>query len=196
VIDPAVKKSVLDSAEKFSQLGWIVENNKNLHIKNANEVLQIMWFSGFSQSLSASTDKSDEGLSNLTEIGQKYSLKDSKWAELQREQIYTEICRHFKEFDILITPTLSCTAFKLGWNYAWEIDGISLRDDKIGWQHFTYPFNLSGHPAASIPCGWDTKGLPIGMQIIGKRLDDITVLQVSKAFEEICPWQNKKPEFN
>ena len=62
------------------------------------------------------------------------------------------------------------------------------------WMSFTYPFNLTGLPAASIPCGWTDSGLPIGMQIIGKRYDEKTVLQVSKAFEEIAPWQSKRPE--
>ena len=66
----------------------------------------------------------------------------------------------------------------------------------VSWMGFTYPFNMSGLPAASIPCGWSSEGLPIGMQIIGRRFDDKTVLQVSKAFEEIAPWQDKKPKFN
>jgi aspartyl-tRNA(Asn)/glutamyl-tRNA(Gln) amidotransferase subunit A len=59
----------------------------------------------------------------------------------------------------------------------------------------TYPFNLTGHPAASIPYGWTSEGLPIGMQIVGKKYDDLLVLQASKAFEEIAPWQDKKPKF-
>lgn len=59
---------------------------------------------------------------------------------------------------------------------------------------FTYPFNMSGHPAASIPCGWSSEGLPIGMQIVGRRFDEATVLQVSKAFEGIAPWQEKIPK--
>ncbi|MBA7500526.1 Acylamidase [subsurface metagenome] len=61
---------------------------------------------------------------------------------------------------------------------------------------YTYPFNMTGLPAASIPSGWTKSGLPIGMQIVGKRYDERTVLQVSKAFEEIAPWQDKKPQFN
>ncbi|MFW9877034.1 MAG: amidase family protein [Candidatus Thorarchaeota archaeon] len=65
----------------------------------------------------------------------------------------------------------------------------------VGWLPFTYPFNLSGHPAASIPCGWSSDGLPIGMQIVGKRFDELTVLQVSKTFEELASWQDKKPKF-
>ena len=62
----------------------------------------------------------------------------------------------------------------------------------VRFQMWRYP----GHPAASIPCGWSKEGLPIGLQIIGRRLDDLTVLQVSRAFEKIAPWQDKKPIFN
>ncbi|MHA1468098.1 MAG: amidase family protein, partial [Promethearchaeota archaeon] len=64
------------------------------------------------------------------------------------------------------------------------------------WTLFTYAFNLTTNPAASIPCGWSKEGLPIGMQIVGKRFDEATVLQVSKAFEEIAPWQDKRPKIN
>jgi len=63
------------------------------------------------------------------------------------------------------------------------------------WMAFTFPFNMTGHPAASIPSGWTSDGLPIGMQIVGKRFDELTVLQVSKAFEELAPWQDKRPNF-
>ena len=66
----------------------------------------------------------------------------------------------------------------------------------LGWMPYTYIFNLTWHPAASIPCGWSSEGLPIGMQIVGKRYDEKTVLRVSKAFEEIAPWQDKKPKFD
>ena len=54
---------------------------------------------------------------------------------------------------------------------------------------------MTGQPVASIPCGWSNEGLPIGMQIVGRRFDELTVLQVSKAFEEIAPWQDKRPAF-
>ena len=63
------------------------------------------------------------------------------------------------------------------------------------WAPLVSVFNMTGHPAASIPCGWSREGLPIGLQIVGKRFDDLTVLQVSKAFEELAPWQDKKPNF-
>ena len=59
--------------------------------------------------------------------------------------------------------------------------------------HFSYPFNMSGNPAASIPCGFSSEGLPIGLQIIGRKGDELSVLKASAAFEEFSPWTNKHP---
>ena len=73
-----------------------------------------------------------------------------------------------------------------------EIKGKNV--SPTGWVAFTFPFNLSSHPAASIPSGFSRQGLPIGMQIVANRFNDLLVLQVSKAFEEISPWQDKKPQ--
>ena len=58
---------------------------------------------------------------------------------------------------------------------------------------FTYPFNLTGNPAASVPCGWTADGVPIGMQIIGRRFAEAVVLQASAAFEQLRPWAQRKP---
>jgi aspartyl-tRNA(Asn)/glutamyl-tRNA(Gln) amidotransferase subunit A len=109
--------------------------------------------------------------------------------------IFAEINKVFKDHDLLITPTLPCTAFELNKLYPDQINGVNISDIDA-WIPYTYPLNLTGHPAASIPCGWSHEGLPIGMQIIGPRFDEITILQASKAFEEIAPWQDNKPKFD
>jgi Asp-tRNA(Asn)/Glu-tRNA(Gln) amidotransferase A subunit family amidase len=85
-------------------------------------------------------------------------------------------------------------AFELGIPFPTKINGKIV--SPTAWMPFTAVFNITGLPAASIPCGWSSEGLPIGMQIVGNRFDELTVLQVSKAFEEISPWQDKKPQFN
>ena len=105
---------------------------------------------------------------------------------------------YFKNFDLLITPTTPIAAFKPGWVEGGVVFPKAGKKSlsATSWMKFTYPFNLTGLPAASIPCGWTNSGLPIGMQIVGRRYDEKTVLQVSKAFEEIAPWQDKRPKFN
>jgi aspartyl-tRNA(Asn)/glutamyl-tRNA(Gln) amidotransferase subunit A len=66
----------------------------------------------------------------------------------------------------------------------------------LGWMAFTFPFNLTGQPAASVPCGWTKEGLPVGLQIIGRRFDDVTVLGAAAAFEEASPWAQKRPSID
>jgi aspartyl-tRNA(Asn)/glutamyl-tRNA(Gln) amidotransferase subunit A len=60
----------------------------------------------------------------------------------------------------------------------------------------TRPFNLSGQPAASVPCGFSSEGLPIGLHIIGKRGDEATVLRASAAFEQARPWEHHRPDIS
>jgi aspartyl-tRNA(Asn)/glutamyl-tRNA(Gln) amidotransferase subunit A len=63
----------------------------------------------------------------------------------------------------------------------------------LGWMPFTYPFNVTGQPAASVPAGWTAENLPIGVQIIGQRHADTTVLAACAAYEAACPWSDRRP---
>ncbi|MHA1987815.1 MAG: amidase [Promethearchaeota archaeon] len=205
-LDPEVEKSVLNGIQKFEEFNWSTEKSR-IKLRNPESIFSTIWSSGFAYALGpyleAMRDKMDPGLAAMVEFGYTYSTKDIKIAEVQREMVHEEICKVFKKVDVLITPTLACPAFELGKSQIIDeetmktgiiIDGKNV--SSAGWLPFTYPFNASGHPAASIPCGWSSDGLPIGMQIVGKTFDELTVLQVSKAFEDIAPWQDKKPKFN
>ena len=216
-LDPEVKNSVLKGIEKFEKYDWEIEESslidliysketilgvKRPRVKDPFMILGIIWASSFAYVLQALRllkewkDKIDPVLAQMIKLGFNFSAKDIKVAEIQIEMINENIARHFKEYDILITPTVACTAIELGKSLfdRVEIDGKLVGTSE--WLSYTYPFNMSGHPAASIPCGWSKDGLPIGMQIVGNRFDEVKVLQVSKAFEEITPWQGKKPVFN
>ncbi|MFX1418171.1 MAG: amidase, partial [Promethearchaeota archaeon] len=205
-LDNEVENSVLNGIQKFEEFGWSIDKSK-IKLKKRNPELTMMtiWSSGFGYSLGrfleAWENKMDPDFVKFIKLGLTYSAKRIKTAELFRELIYAEICSVFKKIDILITPTLPCTAFKIGNSTIIDdetfLTNITINGKNItalGWLPFTYPFNISGHPAASIPCGWSSDGLPIGMQIVGKRFDELTVLQVSKAFEDVAPWQAKIPK--
>ena len=202
-LDPNVEKSVLDAIQKFEQLNWSVDKSK-IKVKNPESLFWTFWASGFGHTfqpfLKKWKDKMDPDFVEIINIGLNFSSVDLKMAEVQREMIYINISRLFKDFDIIITPTVACPAFELGKSGLYDRETMKSdiiinekRVSLLGWLSFTYPFNISGHPAASVPCGWSSEGLPIGMQIVGKRFDELTVLQVSKAFEDISPWQDKRP---
>jgi aspartyl-tRNA(Asn)/glutamyl-tRNA(Gln) amidotransferase subunit A len=97
----------------------------------------------------------------------------------------------FEKHDLLLTPTIACPPFDAGAEGPGEIAGR--RVDRYGWIPFTYPFNVTGQPACSVPCGFTRAGLPIGLQIVGRRFDDATVLRAAAAFERARPWRAALP---
>ncbi len=97
----------------------------------------------------------------------------------------------FERYDLLLTPTVACPPFPIGLDGPGEVAGKTVTS--YGWIPYTYPFNLTGQPAASVPCGFTKDGLPIGLQIVGRRFDDATVLRAAAAFERARPWANARP---
>lgn len=98
----------------------------------------------------------------------------------------------FERFDLLLTPTLPTEAFSASGPPPKEIDGQPL-PDLMAALVFTYPFNLSGHPAASVRAGFTDSGLPCGLQIVAERHRDDLVLQAAYAYEQSRPWNEKWP---
>lgn len=92
----------------------------------------------------------------------------------------------FEQVDLIITPTTSTTAFAAEGPMPHEIDGRKIRAmHSFG---FTYPFNVSGHPAVSIPCGYDSDGMPVGLQLVGRRHEDHKLLAIAAQIERANPW--------
>jgi aspartyl-tRNA(Asn)/glutamyl-tRNA(Gln) amidotransferase subunit A len=99
--------------------------------------------------------------------------------------------RLFEKYDLLLSPTIACPPFKVGLDNPTEIAGTPV--ESYDWVPFTYPFNMTGHPGASVPCGFTGDKLPVGLQIVGRRFADATVLRAAAAFERVQPWAHLKP---
>jgi Asp-tRNA(Asn)/Glu-tRNA(Gln) amidotransferase A subunit family amidase len=104
---------------------------------------------------------------------------------------WLEVHAFLERFDLLLTPTLAVAPFALDSPPPREIAGQPV--SVLGWMPFTFPFNMTGQPAASIPAGFSAAGLPVGLQICGRRHDDRSVLAASAAYERICPWMTRRP---
>lgn len=154
-----------------------------------------IWSAGmaalYEDSLVAFRDRLDPGLLAVIEHGQSLSAVDLAMAA-RRRNVYCDGWRRFMEdYDILLTPTLPCTAFPVGQDDPGTIDGEEV--GYLSWTALTYPFNLTGQPAATLPSGFDSRGLPVGLQIVGRWRDDTTVLQAAAAFERAMPWRQHGP---
>ena len=101
----------------------------------------------------------------------------------QRGQLGVLMNRFHEKYDLLLTPTLPLAAFEAGKEVAELVKEKRWTD----WTPFSYPFNLTQQPAASIPCGLTRKGLPVGLHIVGPRYADALVLQAARAFESVHP---------
>jgi aspartyl-tRNA(Asn)/glutamyl-tRNA(Gln) amidotransferase subunit A len=112
-------------------------------------------------------------------------------AVMGRKAVYNAAWRLFRTYDLLLTPTLAVPPFEHGIQGPTEIDGRAV--EPFYWLSFTFPFNLTGQPAATVPAGWTTDGLPVGLQIAGRRLDDPTVLRAAAAYEAAAPWRDRWP---
>jgi aspartyl-tRNA(Asn)/glutamyl-tRNA(Gln) amidotransferase subunit A len=112
-------------------------------------------------------------------------------AVMGRKAIYNAAWRFFRRYNLLLTPTLAVPAFEHGIQGPAEIGGRIV--EPFYWLSFTFPFNLTGQPAATVPAGWTAGGLPVGLQIAGRRLDDPTVLAAASAYEAAAPWQDRWP---
>ena len=111
---------------------------------------------------------------------------------MNRVHAYWQEVRLFLErFDLLLTPTTAVPPSRSATGVPREIAGQAV--SVLGWMPFTYPFNLTGQPAASVPAGFTEDGLPVGLQIVGRRHADRTVLAAAAAFEAACPWRERHP---
>ena len=112
-------------------------------------------------------------------------------AVIRRKAVYNAAWRFFRNYDLLITPTLAVPPFEHGLQGPPVIDGREV--DGFYWLSFTFPFNFTGQPAATVPAGFTEDGLPVGLQIVGRRMDDALVLRASAAFESAAPWRDRWP---
>ena len=101
----------------------------------------------------------------------------------ERDRVRSIMSRFHQRYDLLLTPSLPLTAFDVGVDAPVDPHGESW----VNWTPFTYPFNLTGQPAASVPCGLAPDGLPVGLQIVGARYADALVLRAARAFEQVAP---------
>ena len=107
-----------------------------------------------------------------------------------RQGLVDALRRFFERYDLLLTPTLCLPALPLGVVGPHEVAGREVTH--LGWT-LCYPFNYSGQPAISVPAGWTAGGLPVGLQIVGRRLEDALVLRAAAAFETLRPWAARRP---
>jgi aspartyl-tRNA(Asn)/glutamyl-tRNA(Gln) amidotransferase subunit A len=192
-LDPEVRPATTRAARAFRELGCRVETVAPRWPSPA-ECWYEIFCGGLATRLLPYRDRRDDiepGLQTIIETAAAAPPSRYVQAWFDRLAWWQHPRAFFERYDLLLTPTVSCPAFPLGLDYPPEVAGKPVMP--YGWIPYTYPFNLTGQPAASVPCGFTRDGLPIGLQIVGRRFDDATVLRAAAAFERTRPWANARP---
>jgi len=193
-VDPRVLRITEAAVKVFADLGCVVES-ANPEADSPEQIFSTIVASRLPAVLQ---DKMEEwgdrigaALARFVNQHRNKSVKEYLEACCTQLAYWDKIRPFFAKYDLLLTPTVTVPPFPLGSYGPKEIAGVKL--SPLGWMAFTYPFNLTGQPAATVPCGWTDDGLPVGLQIVGRRFDDATVLKAAAAFEQAAPWAAKRP---
>jgi len=185
-VDPEIAALVRKAAGRFEELGAQVQE-ANPGFENALPMFTTHWFAGAAALLRAfSAEKAklvDSGLREVARQGAKIPMLDYLDAAMKRGQLTGLMNRFHEKYDLLLTPTLPLAAFEAGK----EVANLLKEKRWTDWTPFSYPFNLTQQPAASVPCGLTRKGLPVGLHIVGPRYADALVLRAARAYESVEP---------
>ncbi|MGR8010381.1 amidase [Streptomyces hypolithicus] len=179
-VRPDVAAAVRAAAEKLAELGAYVEE-ADPDFADPVDAFHTLWFSGAARVVQhlgkAQRDLLDPGLREICAVGARYSALDYLAAVDARMELGRRMGRFHATYDVLLTPTLPLTAFEAGA----EAPKSAAHRRWTAWTPFTYPFNLTQQPAATMPCGLDAAGLPIGVQLVAARHQDALVLRTAHA---------------
>ena len=185
-LDPDIEAAVRNVARVLEGEGAIVEEADPPLTRTA-EMIRVMWWpvmAALADAAGARRDEMDPGLLDIAERGRRFTAGDYIAAYNARADLYAAMLDFHERYDLLLTPAMPLTALKVG--LVAPADG-SYGDDWITWSPYTYPFNLTQQPAASVPCGLARNGLPMGAQIVGPPRADAAVLRAARAVERLLP---------
>ena len=194
-VDAEVAEPVRRAVAAFTDLGCEVEEVADPGFGESWDLIRFFWgahmVGNYGRYLPEWEAKMDPGLVACIKEGRQYSAQ--QYVEMHERKLFywDNVRKLFERYELLLTPTLSVVAFPVGRLYPEHYDDHPW--DWLRWAGFSYPFNFTGQPAATVPCGFTPGGLPVGLQIVGRRFADLTVLQASRAFEQARPWAQQRP---
>jgi aspartyl-tRNA(Asn)/glutamyl-tRNA(Gln) amidotransferase subunit A len=185
-VHPEIAASVAEAARRFAALGAVVEEVGAI-FPSPREALFTLWAAGAANLLRAYPAEKrvlvDPGLVATAAEGERISAVKYLDADLVRTALGQRMSAFHQKYDLLLTPMMPTPALPV----AQDLNDPATERHWIDWSPFSYPFNMTRQPAASIPCGLTSAGLPIGLQIVGPLYADDRVLRAARAFETTQP---------
>ena len=198
LLDDEIRNVCERALDVFRELGCTVEVRDD-PVENAEPAWRILqqsnWAARFYARMSDVQSKIDPSFADGIWAGGEYSGQQLLQATYKRTQHFRTVQSWFADYDLVLTPTcsrppLSVEARALD---PIKINGVDAGDMRQSWVPYLNLFDLTGHPAISIPCGFTKDGLPVGLQIVGRWHQDEIVLRAAAAFEAELPWAHRVP---
>ncbi len=190
-VDPEIAESCAAAARHFEELGAIVDEVGAI-FPSPREALLTLWGAGTARLLAGFPAERhalcDPGLVAVAAEGARISGADYVGADMARTALGTRMAAFHQRYDLLLTPMMPVAALPVGQ----DLNDPASERSWVDWSPFSYPFNMTRQPAASIPCGLTGAGLPIGLQIVGPLYAEDRVLRAARAFETTQP-QRRPP---
>ena len=186
-LDAQIEAAARKAALVLEERGAIVEEADPPLTKTADMIRAMWWpvMGGLVDAVApARRGEIDPGLRKIAELGRCFTAGDYIAAYNRRAELHIIMLDFHARYDLLVTPAMPITALKVGLEVP---ESGEFSDDWINWSPYTYPFNLTQQPAASVPCGLADNGLPMGVQVVGALRQDRRVLQAARIIEQAMP---------
>jgi amidase len=187
-VDPDVEQVCRRAATGLDQTGARVEN-LDLNLSYARPsflALRGLWFVTHMLSRFDRIDQLGSNVAGNMRSGLRVTSEELAGAEEARGRLWHQFRKFFERFDLLLTPCMAVPPFSVEQNYPESIAGRPM-STYVDWIAPTFVLSLTGLPIASVPCGLDSNGLPVGIQIVGKPFGEEMVLAMARHIEQLCP---------
>jgi aspartyl-tRNA(Asn)/glutamyl-tRNA(Gln) amidotransferase subunit A len=193
-VDPEVAKLVKVAVNVLRKLGAKVVNI-DPGFADPAETFRVLWWTGARTALGHLPPEKlallDPALADVVEQSRSITVEQIIEATKQRGALGSQMRQFMHGYDALLTPTMPGVAFEAGQLQPGAADP---KGKWVNWTPFTYPFNLTQQPAASIPCGFTKAGLPAGLHVVGRMFEDVRVMRICAAYEQAVDFANKHPK--
>lgn len=194
-VEPVVNQVCNAAQRVFEELGCDVEEGQP-DFSGVDEIFQTLRAWGYAESrrddLAAHRDLMKDTVIWNTELGLSLTAREIDEAQRARTALYRRVMAFLEDYEFLILPVSQVPPFPVEVEWVREINGVQM-ETYIDWMATTYAITCTGLPAISVPCGFTPDGLPIGLQIVGRRHRDFDVLQIAYAFEQATQYARRRP---
>jgi aspartyl-tRNA(Asn)/glutamyl-tRNA(Gln) amidotransferase subunit A len=193
-VDPEVAKLVKAAVKVLKSLGAKIVQIDPGFLDPA-DIFRTIWWSGARGALGHLPPEKlallEPALADVVEQSRLITVEDIQAATQKRGALGSQMREFMLGYDALLTPSLPGVAFEAGKLQPADPDN---KGKWVNWTPFTYPFNLTQQPAASVPCGFTKAGLPVGLQVVGRMFEDARVLRICSAYENAVSFSQAKPK--